>query len=38
VDEAFGMGAIGRIENSLMLFEDERGLVVVDRGRDQHPA
>ena len=27
------MDAIGGIENSLALFEDERGLVVVDHGR-----
>ena len=33
VDEAFGMDAIGGIENGLALFEDERGLVVVDHGR-----
>jgi len=32
-DEAFGMDAIGGIENGLTLFEDERGLVVVDHGR-----
>ena len=31
--EAFGVDAIGGIENSLTLFEDERGLVVVDHGR-----
>ena len=32
-DEAFGVDAIGGIENGLALFEDERGLVVVDHGR-----
>ena len=33
MDEAFGMDAIGGIENGLALFENERGLVVVDHGR-----
>src|SRR6202049_3732607 len=33
MDEAFGMDAVGGIENGLALFEDERGLVVVDHGR-----
>jgi len=31
-DEAFGMDAIGDIKNSLALFEDELGLVVVNHG------
>ena len=34
-DEAFGMDVIGGIENGLALFEDERGLVVVDHRRCQ---
>jgi len=34
-DEAFGVDAIGGIENGLALFEDERGLVVVDHGRGE---
>ena len=33
MDEAFGMDAVGGIENGLALFEDERGLLVVDHGR-----
>ena len=33
MDEAFGMDAVGGIENGLALFEDERGLVVVDHCR-----
>src|SRR5208283_1062699 len=35
VDEAFGMDAIGGIENGLALFEDERSLVVVDHSRSE---
>ena len=35
MDEAFGMDAIGGIENYLAPFEDERGLVVVDHGRGE---
>ena len=35
MDEAFGMDAIGGIENGLALLEDERGLVVVDHGRSE---
>ena len=35
MDEAFGMDAIGGIENDLAPFEDERGLVVVDHGRGE---
>ena len=34
-DEAFGVDAIGGIENGLALFKDERGLVVVDHGRGE---
>jgi hypothetical protein len=34
-DEAFGVDAIGGIENGLALFEDARGLVVVDHGRGE---
>jgi hypothetical protein len=37
VDEAFGMDAIGGIENDLALFEDERGLVVVHHRRREQP-
>src|ERR1022692_3017102 len=33
--EAFGVDAIGGIENGLTLFEDERGLVVVNHGRGE---
>ena len=36
VDEAFGVDAIGGIENGLALFPDQRGLVVVDHGRGDH--
>ena len=35
MDEAFGMDAIGGIENGLALFENERGLVVVDHSRGE---
>ena len=35
MDEAFGMDAIGGIENDLAPFEHERGLVVVDHGRGE---
>jgi hypothetical protein len=31
--EAFGMSSISGIENGLALFEDERGLLIVDHGR-----
>jgi hypothetical protein len=34
-DEAFGMDAIGGIENGLALFENERSLVVVDHSRGE---
>ena len=37
MDEAFGMDAISDIENGLALFENERGLVVVDHGRGEQP-
>ena len=33
MDEAFGMRLISRVENGLALFEDERGLLVVNHGR-----
>ena len=35
MDEAFGMDAIGGIENGLAPFEEERGLLVVHHGRGE---
>jgi hypothetical protein len=34
-DEALGVDTIGGVENGLALFEDERGLIVVDHGRGE---
>ena len=38
MDEAFEMDAIGGIENGLALFEDGRGLMVVDHAGVSKPS